>query len=376
MKKIILLYAKFWGGHLSAATAIKAYIDENFPWKYDVKLIDFFSYLSKTLSKISINVYFESLKYFPRVYWKIYDSTNQWMLSNIVKHGFNTLLFRMKSLLKKENPDIVISCHPYSSILCSRLKKRKNLNFSLGSIITDFALHEFRIEWYENIDYFFVSHDNMKKELIWRWVDSNKIYITWIPISNKYLWKFDKNEIKKSFWLSDGKKTILFFWWWEYGLANKKVLNILKSFIDYWEWIQIVVVSWKNKKMKSKFENLVKETKSDDFVKVLAYTNQVPELMSISDLIVTKPGWLTTTESLASWLPMLLINPIPWQEVDNTKFLEKNNIWIYIDEDNCEEIIDKLFSNDELLKKMWQKAKSISKANATEEICKAIGLSK
>jgi UDP-N-acetylglucosamine:LPS N-acetylglucosamine transferase len=42
--------------------------------------------------------------------------------------------------------------------------------------------------------------------------------------------------------------------------------------------------------MKSKFENLVKQTKSDSFVKVLAYTNQVPELMSVSDLIVTKPG--------------------------------------------------------------------------------------
>jgi processive 1,2-diacylglycerol beta-glucosyltransferase len=110
-------------------------------------------------------------------------------------------------------------------------------------------------------------------------------------------------------------------------------------------------------------------------VKVLAYTNQVPELMSVSDLIVTKPGWLTTTESLASWLPMLLINPIPWQEVDNTNFLEEQNIWIYIDEGNCKQVIDKLFSNNDLLKKMWQKAKSISKANATEEICKAIWLS-
>ena len=41
--------------------------------------------------------------------------------------------------------------------------------------------------------------------------------------------------------------------------------------------------------------------------------------MSISDLVVTKPGGLTTTESLASGLPIVAINPIPGQEEKNAE---------------------------------------------------------
>ncbi len=52
--------------------------------------------------------------------------------------------------------------------------------------------------------------------------------------------------------------------------------------------------------MKKQFDELVSETNSDETVKVLNYTNKIPELMSVSDLVITKPGGLTTTESLAS----------------------------------------------------------------------------
>lgn len=64
--------------------------------------------------------------------------------------------------------------------------------------------------------------------------------------------------------------------------------------------IQVVAISGRNPKMKSSFENLVKQEHKEDLVKVLDYTNKVPELMSISDLVITKPGGLTTSESLAS----------------------------------------------------------------------------
>ena len=57
--------------------------------------------------------------------------------------------------------------------------------------------------------------------------------------------------------------------------------------------------------MREEFNSLVEQEHAEDFVTVLSYTNQVPELMSISDLVVTKPGGLTSTESLSSALPMV-----------------------------------------------------------------------
>ena len=49
-------------------------------------------------------------------------------------------------------------------------------------------------------------------------------------------------------------------------------------------------------------------------IKILEYTDKVPELMYISSMVITKPGGLTVTEALASHLPLVIINPIPGQE--------------------------------------------------------------
>lgn len=98
---------------------------------------------------------------------------------------------------------------------------------------------------------------------------------------------------------------------------------MLKSIIENFSNLQVIAISGKNDKMKKQFDELVEETNSSENVKIIKYTNKIPELMSISDLVITKPGGLTTTESLASGLPIIVINPIPGQEEENAEFLEQ-----------------------------------------------------
>jgi len=134
--------------------------------------------------------------------------------------------------------------------------------------------------------------------------------------------------------------------------------------------MQVVAIAGKNKKMKNNFEELVEETNSEDTVKVLAYTNQVPELMSISDLVISKPGGLTTTESLASGLPIIVINPIPGQETENAEFLEEKNVGIWLRKnDNIEEKLYDIFNNPSVLRKMKINARLLAKKNSTADIC-------
>lgn len=125
--------------------------------------------------------------------------------------------------------------------------------------------------------------------------------------------------------------------------------------------------------MKEDFQNLVNELNKNEFVKILEYTDKVPQLMSISDLVVTKPGGLTTTESLASGLPIVIINPIPGQEEENAEYLVNHNaaIWLKKD-DNVDEIINNLLSDSSKLEEMSNNAKSISKPNSTNDICKIL----
>lgn len=155
---------------------------------------------------------------------------------------------------------------------------------------------------------------------------------------------------------------------WAFGKDN--TFNILKTIISSFPYMQVVAIAGKNKKMKNNFEELVEETNSEDTVKVLAYTNQVPELMSISDLVISKPGGLTTTESLASGLPIIVINPIPGQETENAEFLEEKNVGIWLRKnDNIEEKLYDIFNNPSVLRKMKINARLLAKKNSTADIC-------
>ena len=122
--------------------------------------------------------------------------------------------------------------------------------------------------------------------------------------------------------LDPNKKVILFFGGGEFGLGKDRTVQVLESFIKKLPNFQIVAVAGKNEKMKESFEELSKNNNAENRVRVLGFTDKVPELMNISCLVVSKPGGLTTTETLASNLPMIIINPIPGQEEENAEFLE------------------------------------------------------
>lgn len=129
----------------------------------------------------------------------------------------------------------------------------------------------------------------------------------------------------------------------------------------------------KNEKMKAKFDEIVSKNNATKRVKVLEFTNKIPELMSISDLVVTKPGGMTTTESLASGLPMLIINPIPGQEEENAEFLESKGVGIWLKKnDDISSVINNLLSNPEKLAKMKQNTKLLGNINSTKDICEIL----
>ena len=134
--------------------------------------------------------------------------------------------------------------------------------------------------------------------------------------------------------------------------------------------MQIIAIAGKNIKMKNSFEEVVERNNSKNNVVILEFTNQVPELMSISNLVVTKPGGMTTTESLASNLPMIIINPIPGQEEENAEFLEESGCGVWLKKnDDVETILSSVIENNEKLKSMKENTNLLSKPNSTKNIC-------
>ena len=372
MKKVIIFYASYGGGHLSAARSIKENMETNYE-DIDVKLIDCMEYVNKTVNKITTKAYSEMAKKAPKTWGRVYWKSQKGPLAQISTTSNKILSIKLYKLLKDFEPNLIVSTHPFGSQMCAYLKKHGKLNAKIATVMTDYAPHDQWLVFNKYVDYYFVSHDGMKKELHEKGIPNEKIFATGIPLSNKFLLKYDKPTILKSFGLSPDKKTVLFFGGGEFGLGKTQTFKIFKSFVECPENIQIVAISGKNPKMKEAFENLVKSLNKTDSVKILEYTNQVPELMSISDLVVTKPGGLTTTESLASGLPIVVINPIPGQEEENATYLEENKVAIWLKkDDNVEAILKDLFSNPEKMQEMKIRARLLAKKNSTKDICKIL----
>ena len=385
--KILIFYASYGGGHLNAAKSINDYIVSNYP-NYDVELIDCMKYVNKTIEKLTTAAYREMAKKAPWAWGKIYSDSQKGPLAHLSSRSNKIMAIKLLRLLREKQPDVIISTHPFGSQMCSYLKRKNKITAKIATIMTDFSPHDQWLVGHKFTDYFFVANDKMKNYLISKGITENKISVTGIPISNRFLKTYNKKEILDTYNLSEDKFTVLFFGGGEFGLGKTKTAEIFESFVQesLKEKIQIIAIAGKNPKMKASFKEIVSKysinttttttTDTTDItnnVKILEFTNQVPELMSISDLVVTKPGGLTTSESLASHLPMLIINPIPGQEEENAEFLEDKGIAIWLRKnDDSKLIIENLLADNQKLNLMKENTKLLARPHSTETICKMI----
>ena len=369
MKKVLIFYASYGGGHLSAAKSIKQYIDENFE-DVQTNMIDCVKYINKAFDSVTTAAYREMAKKAPWAWEKVYYKSQDGLISKVSSTSNKMMAVKMARLFKEYKPDIVISTHPFSSQITAYLKKKNKTNCTLATVLTDFAPHEQWLIGSEFTDFFFVSNEKMKNDIVKDGVNKNKIYVTGIPVSKRFQENYDKDEICKNFGLNPNKKTVLFFGGGEYGLGKDRTVTILDNLSDFKD-IQVVAIAGKNEKLKLAFEEIVKNKKKEDSIKVLPFTDKVPELMYISDLVITKPGGLTSSESLVSSLPLILINPIPGQEEENAEFLEEAGaaIWIRKSSDP-KEVINLVLSNENRLNYMKENSIKLAKKNATADICK------
>ena len=114
-------------------------------------------------------------------------------------------------------------------------------------------------------------------------------------------------------------------------------------------------------------------SKYDKKVNILGYTNKVPELMAISDFVISKPGGLTTTEILASNVPFIIINPIPGQEEENARFLLNNGAAVRLyDAEKTTPFLNKLLNDEKRIDCMKEMQRHIARPNSTRDIVEII----
>lgn len=372
MKKILIFYGSYGGGHLAAAKSIKEYLLHHYE-DIEIEMIDCVEYINKALNKISTKAYKDMAKHAPWIWKKVYEDADSGTLAKVSEVSNKLMSKKLNTLLQDFKPDLVISTHPFSNQMCTTLKKKKLITCKIATTLTDMAPHSQWLQDSEYIDYFFVANNEMKEIMSDLGIADFKIFVTGIPLSEKFKKDFDSEKIYKDFGLNPEKTTVLFFAGGEFGLGRRKTTYMFRALVRLMHEYQIVAVAGKNKRMEEKFKRLVANYGVQERVKVLSYTNQVPELMHIADFVVTKPGGLTLTESLASGLPILIINPIPGQEEENADFLVRHGVGIWIKtEQEVARTIKDVYRHPEKLEKMRGAVAKLAKPDSTQNICEIL----
>ena len=312
MKKIMISYASYGGGHLTAAKNLKEYIEKNYP-DSEVFLFDFMKYINRVIDKVSGTTYEKITTNIPWFWGKIYYHTQEPIFEKIMSMSNRILSYKLGKLIKEYEPDIIISTHFFFSHMCATLKKKGKINTKIATVITDYGDDPYN-EWiaeHEYIDYIFVAHSKMKNKLIEKNVNPNKVFDTGIPVSSKFLQEYNKSEILNHLGFNEDKKTILFFGGGELGLGKSKTVDVFKDIVENFPDIQLIAIAGKNENLKNHFEKIADDNNRNQNIKILGFTDQIPQYMSVSDIVITKPGGLTSTESLVSNLPIIAMNPIP-----------------------------------------------------------------
>lgn len=365
-KKILLMYITRVSGHRQATIAIQKALRQIDP-HVEAPTVNGFGYTYPILEKIINQAYMSVIKRTPKVWDYMYDNPKIVKNSQKIKNFLHkTSHEKIGRLINRYKPDAVVCTQAFPCGMVADYKRSHNLNFKLIGVLTDFAPHSFWIN--EGMNYYVVPSDDSRERFIKKGVDPNIIKVYGIPLRPIFNEKLDRQAIAAKLGFDLNVPTLLIMGG---GQGLGPIKSILKSLIKVPMHMQIIALVGINKKIVSGLKKLAK--KSDKKILILEFANNVHELMEIASLIITKPGGMTTSESLVKGLPMVIVNPLPGQEMRNTDFLIEKGIAMRIDDaEDIGEEIEVLLKSPQRLAQMKKAALENSKPNASRDIAKLI----
>lgn len=318
MNRILLLTVSAGGGHNSAARAIKEALEKR---DCEVTLIDALKFVSPMLDKLVSGGYEKSAKYIPQTYGSIYKisggKSRKKNLDTIVRQVMGRKILH---LVQSKKPDAIIGTHPFPTMALMKYKEKGMVDMPIVSILTDYTAHPAYIQ--KSIDAYVVGNEDVAYLVRDLGVDYRKIYPLGIPISESFLDTGRVDLVRNQLQLEDKFTVLLMGGSFGAGNIKESLLELLSSSYDF----QIVVVTGRDSSLKEKLNKMMEETNTKKTVRILGYTKDMPELLSICSVLVTKPGGLTTTEAMIKTIPMIIPYYIPGQEAGNVDFLLNNGM--------------------------------------------------
>ena len=339
-KKVLITYANFGKGHVSATHSTKEALELLYEDQIEVETLDFFKFAAEFLDKTVQKGYEGSTKFFPKLYKFLFELSDQkWTLQFLNAIVYPAIYSAMKKIINEKNPDIIVSTFPIWDLAIASIWKKKKPDAKFINVITDsISIHH---AWMVcDADYRVVANEDTAQVLMKAGVPSKEIKILGFPVDLEFTKEIDTETVLKSLNLNPKLFTILLFATTGKDERNLKIFHeVISEKRDY----NVICIMGRNKTLLKKINYLEKEKN----VAILEWVSNVPELMKTSDLIITKSGGATVMECIAAEKPMIITQVIPGQEEGNRDLILKHNMGIIMEKgqkgiDNLQDNISKI----------------------------------
>src|SRR5690606_18909828 len=149
-------------------------------------------------------------------------------------------------------------------------------------------------------------------------VDEHRGRVSGIPVDPRFMDLPDRAAARGALSLDTDRDVLLVM---AGGMEAGDLRNVLAQLVEFRWPLTVVVVCGRSADLLRVAHEAVDGATGPARFKVLGFVDDVPNHMAAADLVVTKPGGMTISESLAAGLPLLLINPYPLQEEANANAL-------------------------------------------------------
>ncbi len=366
LRRILLMYITKVSGHRAATLAIEKALSKLDP-TVEIMSINGFGYTYPTLEKVVNKAYMGIIKRTPKVWDYLYDNPNVVKKIDSIKRFLHkTSHNKLDELFHKFSPDTVVCTQAFPCGMVADYKRANRLNFLLLGVLTDYAPHSFWLN--EGVDYYIVPSEESRDRFVIKGIQPEAIKVLGIPIQSSFAKPLNKKAVIQRLGFQEDLPVVLIMGG---GQGLGPIKDVVKSLIKIKKNFQMIVLAGTNKRLVRWLRKVPKKTNKK--IVVFEYVENVDELMEISTLIITKPGGMTTSECLVKGLPMVIINPLPGQEMRNTDFLLKRGIAIRVDRTNdIGEEIELLMNSPERLASMRKAAFANGHPYAALDIAKLI----
>jgi len=320
--KLLILSVSAGAGHMRAAEAVRAHAASITPPVSAVH-VDLMTLVSDTFRRIYADSYIKLVEGHPALWGYIYqksDSVARDAPVSRLRRGIERLNTRkLRDLIAQEAPDHILCTHFLPAELLAHEIVRGRCQVPVWVQVTDFDLHQMWVQ--EHMAGYFAANDEVAYRLACRGIEQQRIHVTGIPISPAFAAPLDRATCAAELGIDPKRTTLLLM---SGGVGLSGMYGAVERLMQIEGDFQVVALAGKNAKLLQQLRELAEAFPGKLYPQ--GFTTTIERIMACSDLAISKPGGLTTSECMAMGLPMIVVSPIPGQEEHNADYLMEQGV--------------------------------------------------